>query len=86
MPQTIEFINGVDNPSIGTVCITSPSQQVVYVTAIYRYNGMGRFTCGVKDELNTFFGTMDVYFEGYWRAKEYIPERYRDEEGVEKQM
>lgn len=84
MPQTIEFVTGVDNPSIGTVAIADVSGVVVTVQSILRYNGMGRFTCGISSVAGN--GIMDVYFDTIWKAKEYKPERYRDEEGVQKQM
>ena len=83
MPQTVEFINGVTNPSIGTVATSDVSGIAVTVQSIIRYNGSGRFTCAVSG--GGFFGNMDVYWNGVaWRAKIYVPERYRDEEGVEK--
>jgi hypothetical protein len=84
----METINGVTNPIVGTVAISDGSLVSLTVTALIRYNGSGRFTCSVTDN-GTFFGTMDVYWNtdnARFQAKEYIPERYRDEEGVNKKM
>lgn len=88
MPNTIEPIPNVENPIIGTIATTDIGQTQVEVTGIWRYNGNGRFTCSVTDNA-TFHGTMDVYYDTVnlvWKAKEYVPERYRDEEGVQKNM
>lgn len=82
MPQTVESIGNVVNPSIGTTAISDLSGTVVTVQGIIRYNGKGRFTCAVSWAGGN--GTMDVYFDTIWKAKIYKPERYRDEEGVEK--
>ena len=84
MPQTVENINGIVNPSIGTTAISDVSGIVVTVQSIIRYNGNGQFTCAVSGA--GFFGNMDVYFDVIWKAKPYVPIRYRDEEGVEKNM
>lgn len=82
----METINGVTNPIVGTTAISDISQTVVTVTSLLRYNGSGRFTCAVSWE-GGLAGIMDVYFDNeIWKAKEYIPERYADEEGVEKKM
>lgn len=83
MAQTVETINGVVNPIIGTVAISDASGIPVTVQGMLRCNGSGRFTCAVSGAgLN---GNMDVYWStdnNRFQAKEYKPERYRDEEGV----
>lgn len=84
MPQTVEYIQNVPNPVIGTVAVSDISGTVVTVQSIIRYNGNGRFTCAVSWAGGN--GTMDIYYENSWKAKAYIPERYRDEEGVIKRM
>lgn len=87
MTQTVEYINNVNNPVIGTVATSDESGLSLTVTAILRYNGDGKFTCAVKDTgTGLQSGTMDVYYDGIWKAKKYVPTRYRDEEGVEKNM
>jgi hypothetical protein len=88
MTQTVEYIPNVQNPSIGTVATSDESGLSLTVTGIIRYNGGGKFTCAVKDTgTGLLSGNMDVYYsDGIWKAKKYIPVRYRDEEGVEKRM
>ena len=80
----VEFINGVTNPIVGTTAVIDISGTVVTVQDIIRYNGNGQFTCAVSYAGGS--GIMDVYFDTIWKAKPYIPIRYRDEEGVEKNM
>lgn len=89
MAQTIEFINGVTNPVVGTIALSLESSQNVTVTGILRYNGNGKFTCAVTNVGNTLNGNMDVYWNSNlarWEAVKYVPLRYRDEDGVEKGM
>jgi hypothetical protein len=81
--MAVETINNVPNPVIGTTAISDISGTVVTVQFLIRYNGKGRFTCGVSWAGGS--GNMDVYWSddnNRWQAKEYKPERYRDEEGV----
>lgn len=81
----MEFITGVSNPVVGTTATSDESGIIVTVRSILRYNGSGKFTCSVSSA-GGLAGTMDVYFDGIWKAKKYVPIRYRDEEGVEKNM
>jgi hypothetical protein len=79
-------VSNVQEPEFGTVVISDISGISLTVTSVIRYNGSGRFTCGVTNADQSLSGIMDVYFDTIWKAKEYIPERYPDEEGVELKM
>lgn len=85
IPDLIDTNLNTFEPVLGQVVTSDISGTLLIISAIYRYNGQGRFACGVFNPINNDAGTMDVYYDNandLWKAKEYIPIRYRDEEGV----
>lgn len=61
MAKSVDFINGVTNPVIGTTAISDESGQIVIVTKVLRYNGNGRFACAFTDN-GTFRSTPATVF------------------------
>jgi hypothetical protein len=78
------IVPDITNPYIGLSIVSDVDGKTLIVEDILRYNGHGRFTCNLSDEIS-FNTCLDVYYNETflaWRAKRYVPERYRDEDGV----
>jgi hypothetical protein len=82
-------------PEVGVTQVYDIENDLYYlVTALIRYNRSPaqqyQYTCGLKQILDpTITGVGDVWYsieDDLWYCKTYLPVRYRDEDGVKKNL